>query len=159
MDEKKDERIKSSKAVTAYETERESKGTSQRTIAEELEIPRTTLQHWLKRKESIDAEPELIEFFESEVGIAFLHRLIMAAHFVITMLCPGSVRIVCTFLELAGLDHFVAGSYGSQRAVTVEMEEAIVSYGEQEQRRLGAEMPAKAITMCEDETFHPQQFP
>ena len=33
---------------------------SQRQLVEELEIPRSTLQHWLKRKNSIDAEPELI---------------------------------------------------------------------------------------------------
>jgi hypothetical protein len=77
-------------------------------------------------------------------------------HFVITMQGSGSVRRVCSLLELSGLDQFVASSYGSQRAVTVEMEEAIVSYGQAEASRLGAEMPAKAITVCEDETFHPE---
>jgi hypothetical protein len=46
---------------------------SQRLWAEELGIPRSTLQHWLDRKESIDADPDLVAFFESAVGTAFLH--------------------------------------------------------------------------------------
>ena len=125
-------------------------------MALELEIPRTTLQYWIEKKGKIDAEPELIEFFESAVGIAFLHRLIVAMHFVITMCGAGSVRTVCTLLELSGLDQFIASSYGSQRAVTVDMEEAIVDYGKAEVTRLGKEMPAKEITVCEDETFHPE---
>jgi len=76
-------------------------------------------------------------------------------HFVITMQGAGSVRTVCSLLELSGIDQFVASSYGSQRAVTVEMAESIVAYGEAEARRLGQAMPAKEITVCEDETFHP----
>jgi Family of unknown function (DUF6399) len=138
-------------AVNAYESGRKS----QREIADELEIPRTTLQYWIERKEKIDADPDLIDFFESEVGIAFLHRLIVAIHFIITMQGSGSVRTVCNLLELSGLDNFVAGSY-SQRGVTVEMEEAIVAYGQAEGRRLGQEMPAKEISVCADETFHPE---
>ena len=132
---------------------------SQRQIAEELGIPRSTLEYWLSRKQSIDAEPELIEFFESEVGIAFLHRLIIASHFVITLIGPSGTRVVCQFLELAGLDQFVASSYGSQQAVSVAMEEAVVSYGEAEQASLSATMPSKEITVCEDETFHPRDLP
>lgn len=90
------------------------------------------------------------------MGIAFLHRLIVAMHFVITMQGAGSVRTVCSLLELSGIDQFVATSYGSQREITVELEEAIVTYGQAEASRLGQEMPAKAITVCEDETFHPE---
>lgn len=129
---------------------------SQRQIAEELGIPRSTLEYWLSRKQRIDAEPELIEFFESEVGIAFLHRLIIASHFVITLIGPSGTRVVCQLLELAGLDQFVASSYGSQQAVSVAMEEAVVSYGDAEQASLSATMPSKEIAVCEDETFHPE---
>lgn len=121
-----------------------------------MEIPRSTLEYWLLRKESIDADPGLVEFFESEVGIAFLHRVIVAAHFAITMIGPSGVRVVCQFLKLSGLDQFIAASYGSQQAVAAEMETAIVSYGVRQQADLGANMPAKEITVCEDETFHPE---
>ena len=68
----------------------------------------------------------------------------------------GSVRTVCSLLELSGLEQFVASSYGSQRKVTVEMEEAIVGYGKAEVSRLGKEMRPKKITVSEDETFHPE---
>ena len=131
-------------------------GKSQRTIAEEIGIPRSTLQHWLARREGIDAEPELVNFFESEVGIAFLHRLILAAHFVITLLGPSGVRMVCLFMELSGLDQFVAACYGAQRQVNQAIEEAIVTYEQEERKRLSATASPKVITVCEDETFHPE---
>jgi len=84
---------------------------NQRQVAEEIGIPRSTLQHWLSRKDSIDTSPELVAFFESPVGVAFLHRLILGAHFVITLLGPSGIRLVCLFIELTGLDRFVAASY------------------------------------------------
>ena len=62
--------------------------------------------------------------------------------------------MVCSLLELSGLDQFVASSYGSQRAVTVEMEELVVAYGEEEEKRLGESMEQKKISLIEDETFH-----
>ena len=131
-------------------------GKSQRTIAEEIGIPRSTLQHWLARHQGIDAEPEMVNFFESEVGIAFLHRLILAAHFVITLLGPSGVRMVCLFMELSGLDQFVAACYGAQRQVNQAIEEAIVTYEQEERKRLSATASPKVITVCEDETFHPE---
>jgi hypothetical protein len=108
----------------------------------------------VEQKDKSDADPELVAFFESAAGIAFLHRLIVAAHFVITLIGPSGVRVVCQFLELSGLDQFIASSYGSQQAVSAQMERAVVSYGTREQATLSATMPAKEITVCEDETFH-----
>ncbi len=72
---------------------------SQRQITEELGIPRSTLQHWLTRKDSIDADPEVTAFFESPVGTAFLHRLVVGAHFVMTLLGPCGIRLVCQYFE------------------------------------------------------------
>ena len=129
---------------------------SERQLAQELGIPRSTLQHWLKRKERIDAEPEVVAFFESAVGVAFLHRLVLAAHLVMTLLGPCGIRLVCLFLELSGLDQFVAACYGAQRKVAVVMEEAVVTFGKEEKERLAAGMATKQVTVCEDETFHPQ---
>jgi len=40
--------------------------------------------------------------------------------------------------------------------VSAQMEGAVVSYGAREQAKLSATMPAKEITVCEDETFHPE---
>ena len=68
--------------------------TSQRQLAQELGIPRTTIQHWVKRKENIDSHPETINFLESPVGLAFLHRVVLGAHFTLCMLSAGSPRKV-----------------------------------------------------------------
>ncbi len=141
--------------MNAYE-EAYQRTPSQRQVAEELKIPRSTLQHWLERKASLDAEPEVVAFFESCVGVAFLHRLVLAAHFVITLLGPSGIRRVCLFLELTGLDRFVAASYGIQQQVSVAMEEAIVAFDKEEKTRLATDMKPKQITVCEDETFHPE---
>jgi len=122
---------------------------------EDLNIPRSTLRYWLERKDSIDADPELIKFFESIVGTAFLHRLVMAAQFVMTLLGASGIRHVCQFLELSGLDRFIASSYGSQHKVSEQMEKAVIEFGKQETERLAGEMKPKEITVCQDETFHP----
>jgi len=119
-------------------------------------VPQSTLQHWLRRKDGIDADPKVVAFFESPEGVAFRHRLVLGAHFVMTLLGPCGVRLVCTFLEITGLDQFVASSYGAQRKVTVAMEQAAIEFGEAEEKRLGTKMKPKQITVAEDETFHPQ---
>ncbi|MBU1748967.1 MAG: hypothetical protein KKA73_14860 [Chloroflexi bacterium] len=140
--------------MAAYE-EAYQRTPSQRQVAEELQVPRSTLQHWLERQEGLDAEPEVVAFFESPVGVAFLHRLVLAAHFVITLLGPSGIRRVCLFLELTGLDQFVAASYGAQQQVSVALEESVVVFDQLEQTRLAKDMPPQQITVCEDETFHP----
>ncbi len=129
---------------------------SQRQIVEEIGIPRSTLRYWIDRKDSIDADPVLINFFESPVGTAFLHRLALGAHFAMTQLGSCSVRHVCQFYELAGLDRFIASSYGAQQKVSVKLEEAIADFGKEETRNLAEGMKPKDITICEDETFHPE---
>lgn len=131
-------------------------GISQRHIVEQLGIPRSTLQDWLKRRDRIDEDPQLVAFLESPIGVAFLHRLVLAAHFVITMIGPCGIRLVCLFLELTGLDCFVAASYGAQQKVSSRIEETIVAFDGEERRRLAAGMSHKKITVMEDETFHPE---
>jgi hypothetical protein len=121
-----------------------------------LEIPRSTLQHWLKRRDAIDADPELVAFFESPVGVAFLHRLILGAHFVMSLLGTCGLRLVCLFFEITGLDQFVAVSYGAQQKVANAIEKTVVTYGNEERDHLAEGMTPKKITISEDETFHPE---
>src|SRR5262245_31595219 len=141
--------------VAEYEAARE-RAMSQRQFAQERGLPRSTLQYWLSRKAGIDAEPELIAFFESPVGLAFLHRLVIALHFVFTQAGSCGIRLVCLFLELSALDRFVGASYGSQQKVSQKMEEGIGVFGAQERARLATGMERKKISVCEDETFHPE---
>lgn len=128
---------------------------SQRQVAERLGIPRSTLQHWQQRRARLEAEPAVVAFFESPEGLVFLHRLMVAAHVVIPLLGSGGIRQVSLLLELSGLDRFVATSYGAQQPVSAAVETETVSFGEQERARLAEAMPARPITACQDETFHP----
>ena len=129
-------------------------GSSQRTICEDLRVPRSTLQYWLTRQGSIDESPEVIAFFESPAGVRFLHRLVVGAQFVMNLEGNCGIRLVCQYLELTGLAHFVASSYGSQQQVSQVMEEQTVAFGQTEKTRLGRQMRRKEITVCEDENFH-----
>jgi hypothetical protein len=44
-------------------------------------------------------------------------------------------------------------SYGTQQQVNRRVEEAMVAYRQEESTRLAQEMPAKDITLTQDETF------
>jgi hypothetical protein len=129
---------------------------SQRAFSAEAGVPRTTLQYWVTRKEQIEANAELVTFFESSAGVAFLQRLVLALHFVFSFLGPCGVRLVSQFLELTGLSSFVASSVGSQYKVATAVEKGIVEFGEEQQKQMGAAMAPRKISICEDETFHPQ---
>lgn len=129
---------------------------SQRQFALEQGLPRTTLQYWLARKDSIDADPAVVAFFESPVGLAFLHRLLVSTHLLFNQVGPCGIRLICRYLELTGLGRFVAASTGSQHQVARQMESEIIAFGAQEQTRLVQTMPPKKMTVCEDETFHPE---
>jgi hypothetical protein len=136
--------------------QRRAKGTSQRQFAQSSGVPRTSLQHWLGRKSQLDSEPELIAFFESPVGVAFLHRLVTAAHVVFSFLGTCGSRLIGRFLQEAGLGPFVATSKGSQHHFAGQVERAIIDYGDTQHTALASTMAPKSITVCQDETFHPQ---
>jgi len=129
---------------------------SQRRFAIQQAVSRSTLQHWLARKESIDASPILIEFLESPIGTAFLHRIVTAAHFVFTKDGVASIHNVSTFLNLSGLSPFVASSYSTQQRVSNKMDDSMIEFEEFVRPELSQNMPAKKISLAEDETFHPQ---
>lgn len=95
-------------------------------------------------------------FFESPQGLAFLHHLLCAVHLVLGQANDGGIRNICWLLELSQLGRFLATSYGAQHVVAVNIEKAIQQFGEEEQARLAKEMSHREITLCEDETFHPQ---
>ncbi len=140
--------------IVDFEQAREKQ--SQRQFAIEQGVSRSTLQHWLARKDCIDASASLIDFFESPVGTAFLHRIVTAAHFAFTKDGVASIHNVSTFLKLSGLSPFVASSYTSQQRVCKQMDESIIEFEQFVQPQLSQNMPAKKITLAEDETFHPQ---
>ncbi len=129
---------------------------SQRQFANEQGVSRTTLQYQLARKKSIDASPILLEFLESPVGMAFLHRIVTAAHYSFTKDGIASIHNVSDFLSLSGLSPFVASSYSTQQRVSNKMDDSIIEFEEFVKPGLVKNMPSKKISLAEDETFHPQ---
>ncbi len=123
----------SAQLVYDFEQERARRGVSLRAFARERGVPRTTLQSWLERKATLDADPDLVEFMESPVGLAFLHRLVLLLHLVFCQAGPCGVDRLCLFLRLSGLASFVASSHGEQHEVAAAMRSEILAY-EQAQR-------------------------
>ena len=130
-----------------------TQGSSERQAAKEIKVPRTTLQAWRIGHDTLDICPDVARFFQSGPGLAFLHRLVMAFPLVCVEVGACGMRSVCLFLNLTGLDRFVAASYGAQQQVNRRVEEAMVAYRHDETARLAKDMPRKAITVTQDETF------
>jgi Family of unknown function (DUF6399) len=130
-----------------------TQGISERQAAKELNGPRTTLQAWRLWHDTLDICPHVAAFFQSGPGLAFLHRVVIAFHLVCVEVGACGIRLVCLFLNLTGLNRFVAASYGAQQQVNRRVEEAMVVYRQDETARLAQDMPRKAITVTQDETF------
>jgi hypothetical protein len=82
--------------------------------------------------------------------------MLVAIHLVFGQSHDCGIRSMGWFLELSELDCFIASSYGAQQKFASQVEHLIGQFGEQEDQRLGQLMPKRSITLCEDETFHPQ---
>ena len=158
--ERRDYRVWSRGAATRlvhdFEQERVRRGVSQRAYARERGVSRTTLQHWLERKATLDADPELVAFMTGPVGLAFLHRQILLLHLVFCQAGPCGVDRLCTFLRLSGLGQFVASSHGEQHAVAAAMRAEIVAYEQAQRAKLAPGMRRREIAVAVDETFHPE---
>jgi hypothetical protein len=96
-------------------------------VAQELGVPRITLQAWLAWHNRLDACPQVVEFLERVPGLAFLHRLTLALHVVFVEVGACGLRLVCLFLQMTGLNRFVGASYGTQPQVNRRVEEAMVA--------------------------------
>jgi len=132
-----------------------AKGATKKSAAKEIGVPRTTLQYWLSREGKTGVSSTVEAFFETSDGLAFLHQLVIAAQFVMSKVGSCGTDLVGMFLEHSQLNQFVAGSHGHLHNMSVNMEEAILNFGEQENTDLSANMPKKKISICQDETFHP----
>jgi Family of unknown function (DUF6399) len=129
---------------------------SQRRHAEQAGLPRSTLQHWLKRQRGLDLDPAEAAFFDSPAGLAFLHRLVLAAHLVFCLQGSVGLRLLCLFLRLCRLDRVVAASYGSRQQFAATLEQGVVDFAAEQRSRLAEGMAPKEVALAEDETFHPQ---
>ncbi|MBK1632336.1 hypothetical protein CKO31_16650 [Thiohalocapsa halophila] len=131
-------------------------GQSERAAAAAVGRPRSTLRDWAQTQGASPEVPTaLAAFCACEEGVQWLHRLVLALQFVITLRAGGGVRLVCECLELSGLSAFVGASYGSQQGLNAALEQAVVAIAAEQRTALAADMAPRAVTVCEDETFHP----
>jgi hypothetical protein len=133
---------------------------SRRQVAQQLGVPDSSFRHCLRthsqRCRESRSSTSQVRFLESPEGLAFLHRLWTAIHLVFVQANDCGLRNVGWFLRLAGLDEFLPTSYGAQQAFACHMETLLADFGREEDQRLAAQMPPREISLCEDETFHPQ---
>ena len=132
-------------------------GHSQRQVAAQLGVARSTLQDWcLPAAVGGEAPAALQAFVQTPDGVRWLQRQVVVAQLVITLLAGAGVRVGCQFLELSGLSAFVGASYGTQQPINAALESAVVALAEEQRRALAEGMPPRQVTVCEDETFHPE---
>jgi hypothetical protein len=149
---KKNNRIEMSEKFLRYKAL--SNSLSQRKAANTVGVSRSTLQDCQTRTKAIPLSKSTIEFFESPDGIIFLEQLVNVLQFVMTQVGSCGIRLVSLALQMSSLDYFVASSYEKLRERGIKMEEAIVEFGKEEQSVLAKLMPAKQLSIVEDETFH-----
>ena len=62
-------------ALFAQYRELQTQGMSERQAAQDLNVPRTTLQAWRLWHNTLDICPHVAAFFQSGPGLAFLHPM------------------------------------------------------------------------------------
>jgi hypothetical protein len=87
--------------------------TSQRQYAQQHDIPRSTLGHWLRQPDPEGVDPDTAAFFRSSSGVALLRRLVLALFTVFLFRGACGLRLLSLFLRLTQLDRFVASSTGA----------------------------------------------
>jgi hypothetical protein len=131
--------------------------TSQRHYAQQHDIPRATLGYWLRQHAPDDLDPELVAFLRRPAGESFLRRLVLALLLVFPHSTACGLRPLGRFLQLTGLDHFVAPSYGALYQLAAHVQNDLGTFDDQERPRLAAQMAPKDIVLCGDENFHGPQ--
>ncbi|MFL5510804.1 MAG: DUF6399 domain-containing protein [Gemmatimonadales bacterium] len=126
---------------------------SQRQHADLLGIPHATFNYWLRHYSPAEDDP-LDAFFRSRGGELVLRRIVLAALTTFHLQGACGIRLVGTFLQRAGLDHWVACSRGALHPFAAEIESGLVAFRDCQQPALAQQMKPKAITLVADEHFH-----
>lgn len=148
----RESRLKSNNKIIQFE-EALKQSHSQRNAEKLTSIPRTSYQYWNKRQQSCNLDEVVKVFFQQPEGLEFLHRITLAADFVITQLCGSGIGSLKTFYELSQLDQLAATSFGSLHKRISTLENNLSLFGKQQFDKLKQDMPAKEITCALDETF------
>jgi len=133
----------------------EGKNQSQRELSRQYNLPRTTLQHWMNRKEELKEkmDPHAVEFFESSAGLAWLHRLVLAVFVIFHHNGNSGIPDLHEFFELIEVHMFVGTSISALQKVSKKIGDQITSFSNSEIKRLSQNMRKKIIAGALDENF------
>jgi hypothetical protein len=96
-----------------------------------LGVARSALHGWRAAVPLDGMPPEVAAALSSPAGARWLQRLVVAMHLVVTLRAGAGVRLVCELLTLSRLSEVVGASYGSQCAVNVQVQEAVVGQAQE----------------------------
>jgi hypothetical protein len=147
--------MNSTATVVSFENAQAS-AISQRQFARAQGIPKSTLQGWIAKKESIVAHPEVVAFCESTIGLTFIHQIYTSAIYEFNQCGSAGIRRIGSFIKNSPLEPFIASSYGSVQKDAEMMEKNIVLFGIEQREAMVKEMHPKNITICQDESFFPE---
>lgn len=133
----------------------ESHYLSQRQLAKKHNIPSSTLEHWINRKNALRGkdDPNVVNFFESSSGQAWLHALVLATFMVFHQNGSSGIPDLSEFFEMIKISPFVGTSISALQKVGKIIDEQTIVFGKEESERLASNMPHKNITGALDENF------
>jgi hypothetical protein len=144
--------------VLELEDARRARGVSQRALATECAVPRTTWQS-RARAAAEDGLPRGWQpFLESAAGLAFLTRLLVVILVVFVLRGGCSVTQVAEFFRAMHLRKLVASSPTSLRRVQAAVLQQVVAFGAAQQAAGAAAMPHREVVAAVDENFHWDQM-
>ena len=128
---------------------------TQRELAKQYAIPRTTLQHWIDRKEKLKGkkDPKVVDFFESSSGQAWLHKMALAAFIVFHKNGNSGTPDLHEFFEMSDVSTFVGISVSALQKISKTIDQKIVVFDNEEVERLAKNMPHRNIPGALDENF------
>ena len=101
--ERGDRRTVEATILAEFREARDEAGANLLQFAQRKGVPESTLRHWMSRARSSGAPKGFVDLVESPEGLLLLHRIVLAAMFVLTQVVGGGIRTLCMFLELSGL--------------------------------------------------------
>lgn len=133
----------------------ESSNLSQRQLADKFNIPNTTLQHWVDRKKALKGkiDPNVVNFFESCSGQAWLHKMILASFMIFHQNGNSGIPDLHEYFEMTEVNKFVGTSISALQKIGKTLDKQTIVFGQEESERLAQNMPHKNIPGALDENF------
>jgi hypothetical protein len=129
-------------------------GASVASTAEILGVSRSTLRDRFDAHEEGDLPKAVRDALATPDGERFIARFSIALHVHARNLCACGLRVLSNLLRDAGLAPFVGTSVAAQWDLAMAVDNAIVTYGEEQQARMAPALLGKEITLAADENFH-----